>query len=54
MPISGLDAPLDLDRVALVGHSAGGYLAVWAATRAGLGDPGLETTGEPGDDACWW
>ncbi len=26
-------APLDLDRVALVGHSAGGHLALWAAGR---------------------
>ena len=33
-----LDSPLDLDRIAYVGHSAGGYLAVWAATRAGLGN----------------
>ncbi len=27
---------LDLDRVALVGHSAGGHLAVWAASRGSL------------------
>lgn len=33
---------LDLDRVTLVGHSAGGQLALWAAGRAGLphGAPG--------------
>lgn len=28
--------PLDLDRVAVVGHSAGGTLALWSAARAGL------------------
>jgi acetyl esterase/lipase len=28
-----LDAPLDLDRVVTVGQSAGGHLALWAATR---------------------
>ncbi len=35
-------ADLDLDRVALVGHSAGGHLALWAAGRDGLaaGAPG--------------
>lgn len=32
------DARLDLDRVATVGHSAGGHLAVWAAVRRDLGD----------------
>jgi acetyl esterase/lipase len=26
--------PLDLDRIGLVGHSAGGHLALWAAARA--------------------
>jgi len=30
------DAPLDLERVALVGHSAGGHLALWAAARNAL------------------
>src|SRR3954462_6505061 len=28
-----LDAPLDLERVVTVGQSAGGHLALWAATR---------------------
>ena len=28
--------PLDLDRVVVVGHSAGGHLAHWSASRAGL------------------
>jgi len=31
--LSGLDAPLDLDRVVAIGHSAGGQLALWAAAR---------------------
>lgn len=30
------DHPLDLERVAVVGHSAGGTLALWSAARAGL------------------
>lgn len=36
--LAGIDAPvpLDLDRVAIVGHSAGGHLAVWAASRSSL------------------
>lgn len=35
-------APLDLDRVGAVGHSAGGHLALWAAARTTLpeGTPG--------------
>jgi acetyl esterase/lipase len=35
-------APLDLDRLVVAGHSAGGHLALWAAARAGLppGAPG--------------
>ena len=28
--------PLDLDRVAFVGHSAGGHLALWSAGRAAI------------------
>jgi acetyl esterase/lipase len=35
-----LDAPLDLDRVSVLGHSAGGHLALWAASRARLA-PGM-------------
>jgi acetyl esterase/lipase len=31
-----LDAPLDLERVLAIGHSAGGQLAFWAAARATL------------------
>jgi acetyl esterase/lipase len=33
-----LDAPLDLARVTLYGHSAGGHLALWAASRSRLPD----------------
>lgn len=38
------DGLLDLERVATVGHSAGGHLAVWAASRRALsgGDPGAD------------
>ncbi len=51
--------PLDLDRVALAGHSAGGHLALWAAARAELpvrgvvslaGVVDLEATDGRGDD----
>lgn len=40
--VAALDAPLDLARIAAIGHSAGGHLALWAAARAGLpaGAPG--------------
>jgi acetyl esterase/lipase len=31
--LARLDAPIDLRRVATIGHSAGGHLALWAATR---------------------
>ena len=34
--LATLDAPLDLTRVAALGHSAGGHLALWAAARPGL------------------
>ncbi len=33
---AAVDHPLDLDRVAFVGHSAGGHLALWAAGRSTL------------------
>jgi acetyl esterase/lipase len=38
-----LDAPLDLGRVSILGHSAGGHLALWAAAREKLpaGAPGF-------------
>lgn len=34
--LAGVDAPLDLSRVVLIGHSAGGQLALWAASRGRL------------------
>lgn len=30
------DAPIDLDRVVVVGHSAGGHLAAWVASRSAI------------------
>jgi acetyl esterase/lipase len=39
--LAEIDAPLDLGRVSVVGHSAGGHLAFWAAARAGLPDGSL-------------
>jgi acetyl esterase/lipase len=40
--LATLDAPLELQRVVLLGHSAGGQLALWAASRENLpvGAPG--------------
>jgi acetyl esterase/lipase len=37
-------APLDLDRLVVAGHSAGGHLALWSAARAGL-PPGVPGAG---------
>jgi acetyl esterase/lipase len=31
--LTTLDAPLDLERVVAIGHSAGGHMALWAAAR---------------------
>jgi acetyl esterase/lipase len=36
--LAELDAPLELDAVTIVGHSAGGHLALWAAGRDKLPD----------------
>lgn len=38
------DRPIDLDRVLVLGHSAGGQLALWAAARPGIapGQPGAQ------------
>ncbi|MEJ7799653.1 MAG: hypothetical protein WKF60_03985, partial [Ilumatobacter sp.] len=38
LAVAAGDHPLDVDRVAVVGHSAGGHLALWAAGRAALPD----------------
>ncbi len=48
--LSGLGDPrLDLHRVSVVGHSAGGQLALWAAARSGFpaGAPGAAPRVEP-------
>jgi len=44
-----VDASLDLDSVSLYGHSAGGHLALWAASRGRLPDgaPGARPLVEP-------
>jgi acetyl esterase/lipase len=34
--LPAVDAPLDLERVCVLGHSAGGHLALWAASRERL------------------
>jgi acetyl esterase/lipase len=40
--LAGVDAPLDLDRVVAIGHSAGGQLGLWAARR---GAPAVRLAG---------
>ena len=40
--LAGFDAPLDLERVVAIGHSAGGHLGLWAA---GRDDPGVRLAG---------
>jgi dipeptidyl aminopeptidase/acylaminoacyl peptidase len=37
--LATMDAPLDLERVVAIGHSAGGTLALWAAGRTGAAVP---------------
>jgi len=46
--LAGVQAPIDLSRVSVLGHSAGGHLALWAAGRENLpaGAPGA-LDGEP-------
>lgn len=44
--LAELDAPLDLARVSMLGHSAGGHLALWAASRENL------PAGSPGDSSA--
>ena len=43
------DYPIDLDRVAVVGHSAGGHLALWSNSRSALdqSDPGSSPVVRP-------
>lgn len=47
--LSQVQAPLDLGRVSVLGHSAGGHLALWAASRERLpaGSPGAPAAGIP-------
>jgi acetyl esterase/lipase len=47
--LAAVSAPLDLDRVTYLGHSAGGHLALWAAGRSRLpgGAPGSAPRIEP-------
>ncbi len=47
--LQGVHAPLDLGSVVVLGHSAGGQLALWAAGRARLapGTPGAEPRVRP-------
>ena len=47
--LGALDAPLDLDGVSFLGHSAGGHLALWAAARDALpsGAPGAAPASLP-------
>jgi acetyl esterase/lipase len=47
--LRSLQAPIDLDSVSFLGHSAGGHLALWAATRERLaaGVPGAEPAIHP-------
>jgi acetyl esterase/lipase len=47
--LAGLDGPLDLTAVSVLGHSAGGHLALWAASRDRLpaGAPGRVEGGPP-------
>ncbi len=46
--LADVDAPVDLERVAVLGHSAGGHLALWAAARQRLADgPGAAPRVKP-------
>ena len=47
--LADADAPLDLDRVAVIGHSAGGHLATWVVSRPRIpaGEPGAEPRVRP-------
>ena len=45
------DPRLDLDRVTLIGHSAGGHLALWAAGRPNLPDGAPGAIARPAQDS---
>ena len=47
--LAHVDEPLALDDVTVIGHSAGGHLALWAGSRSQLspGDPGASPIIEP-------
>lgn len=49
LAVAAAHHPIDLARVAVVGHSAGGHLALWVAGRAGLpaGSPGASPVVTP-------
>ena len=49
--LATLDAPLDLARASVVGHSAGGQLALWAAGRSRLAPGAPGAPGEPPERA---
>jgi acetyl esterase/lipase len=44
--LAGLGAPLDLDRVVAIGHSAGGCLALWAGLRRDAAVPVAAAVGQ--------
>lgn len=48
--LADADAPIDLDRVVVVGHSAGGHLAAWVASRAAI--PAGEVGADPVVTPC--
>lgn len=48
--LADADAPIDLDRVVVVGHSAGGHLAAWVASRPAI--PTGAVGADPAVRAC--
>ena len=48
--LADTDAPVDLDRVVVVGHSAGGHLATWSASRPRI--PAGEVGADPRVTPC--
>ena len=48
--LADADAPIDLDRVVVVGHSAGGHLAAWVASRPAI--PDGEVGADPAVTPC--